>query len=381
MGGRPLDGGFRERVEPLMGQDFSGVRVHTDGRADALSRSIQAKAFTTGSDVFFKKGEYAPGSRGGQELLAHELTHVGQQGAATKERQGKNVRQVIRRGMETRNTNTTTSRTRSRRNPQNKRRGNQEKYLTDDQRRRYDNLATQERLKPYQLGGQKATTVVRYAQDVDYEKLDDADICEVPQYHEKAFATKDGTHSEVRAIDYVKHELGMRAADVRQEAYEAMGRMCGEEGREEFIGWHRELRTEMLSEGREEELQYMVDMLEVPAWAWHTEEPHCGICTQTIIKEGFPLGDPTYAKPTMGSGYRLPKTEDEVNEGKAGIAVHPEEYADFFARLETPAKYNKDRFGIKKKIKKRKENKVRGSALKAKKRRNRKKGSGRKGGS
>lgn len=78
-GGRPLDGGFREKVEPLMGQDFSGVRVHTDGRADALSRSIQAKAFTTGSDVFFRKGEYAPGSRGGQELLAHELTHVGQQ--------------------------------------------------------------------------------------------------------------------------------------------------------------------------------------------------------------------------------------------------------------------------------------------------------------
>ncbi|MEM8637250.1 MAG: DUF4157 domain-containing protein [Cyanobacteria bacterium P01_G01_bin.54] len=78
-GGQPLDSGFRERVEPLMGQDFSAVRVHTDGAADQLSRSIQAKAFTTGSDVFFRQGEYSPGTRGGQELLAHELTHVGQQ--------------------------------------------------------------------------------------------------------------------------------------------------------------------------------------------------------------------------------------------------------------------------------------------------------------
>ncbi len=78
-GGQRLDGAFRARVEPLMGQDFGGVRVHTDGAADRLSRSIQAKAFTAGRDVFFAKGEYEPGSREGQGLLAHELTHVGQQ--------------------------------------------------------------------------------------------------------------------------------------------------------------------------------------------------------------------------------------------------------------------------------------------------------------
>jgi len=78
-GGRPLDAAFRGKVEPVMGADFSGVRVHTDGAADELSRSIQAKAFTTGQDVYFRKGAYEPGSSGGQELLAHELTHVQQQ--------------------------------------------------------------------------------------------------------------------------------------------------------------------------------------------------------------------------------------------------------------------------------------------------------------
>ncbi len=61
------------------GADFSGVRVHTDAQAHQLNQSIQAKAFTTGQDVFVRQGAYEPGSRGGQELLAHELTHVVQQ--------------------------------------------------------------------------------------------------------------------------------------------------------------------------------------------------------------------------------------------------------------------------------------------------------------
>jgi Domain of unknown function (DUF4157) len=78
-GGAPLDKTLRSKVEPIMGADFSGVKVHTDAQADQLSRSIQAKAFTTGQDVFFRQGEYKPGSRGGQELIAHELTHVVQQ--------------------------------------------------------------------------------------------------------------------------------------------------------------------------------------------------------------------------------------------------------------------------------------------------------------
>lgn len=78
-GGQTLDGGVQAQLGNAMGQDFSGVRVHTDGEAHALNEQLNAKAFTTGQDIFFRSGAYSPGSSGGQELLAHELTHVVQQ--------------------------------------------------------------------------------------------------------------------------------------------------------------------------------------------------------------------------------------------------------------------------------------------------------------
>jgi hypothetical protein len=78
-GGSPLPDALRAPLESSLGADFSGVRVHSDARSHALNESIQAKAFTTGQDVFFGQGAYQPGSRSGQELLAHELTHVVQQ--------------------------------------------------------------------------------------------------------------------------------------------------------------------------------------------------------------------------------------------------------------------------------------------------------------
>ncbi|MGV0107028.1 DUF4157 domain-containing protein [Nostoc sp. DSM 114160] len=78
-GGVAIADNIREPMEVAFGADFSRVKVHTDGQSDQLNRSIQARAFTTGQDVFFRQGEYNPGSRGGQELLAHELTHVVQQ--------------------------------------------------------------------------------------------------------------------------------------------------------------------------------------------------------------------------------------------------------------------------------------------------------------
>ncbi len=78
-GGQPLADSIRKPMEQAIGADFSRVKVHIDSRADQLNQSIQAKAFTTGQDVFFRQGAYNPGSRGGQELLAHELTHVVQQ--------------------------------------------------------------------------------------------------------------------------------------------------------------------------------------------------------------------------------------------------------------------------------------------------------------
>ncbi|MBN3960849.1 DUF4157 domain-containing protein [Nostoc sp. NMS8] len=84
-GGQAIADNIREPMEVAFGADFSGVKVHTDGKSDQLNRSIQARAFTTGHDVFFGQGEYNPGSRDSQELLAHELTHVVQQnGGAVK---------------------------------------------------------------------------------------------------------------------------------------------------------------------------------------------------------------------------------------------------------------------------------------------------------
>jgi hypothetical protein len=80
-GGKPLDDNIRGSMEQGFGADFTNVRVHTGGQADALNRSLNAKAFTVGNDVFFGKGQYNPGSSGGKQLLAHELTHTVQQGA------------------------------------------------------------------------------------------------------------------------------------------------------------------------------------------------------------------------------------------------------------------------------------------------------------
>ncbi|MEM6252310.1 MAG: DUF4157 domain-containing protein [Cyanobacteria bacterium P01_D01_bin.156] len=85
-GGQSLGPKIQTQMESAMGADFSRVKIHTGSHADQLSRSIQAKAFTTGQDVFFKQGEYNPSSRQGQELLAHELTHVVQQNGNTVQR-------------------------------------------------------------------------------------------------------------------------------------------------------------------------------------------------------------------------------------------------------------------------------------------------------
>lgn len=79
-GGQSLEGGVRRKMESAFGADFSSVRVHTDQRAHELNQAVNALAFTTGQDIFFRDGLYEPASSGGQELLAHELTHVVQQG-------------------------------------------------------------------------------------------------------------------------------------------------------------------------------------------------------------------------------------------------------------------------------------------------------------
>ncbi|MCM0593884.1 MAG: DUF4157 domain-containing protein [Gloeotrichia echinulata DEX184] len=68
-GGQAIADNIREPMEQAFGADFSGVKVHTDGQSDQLNRSIQARAFTTGQDVFFRQGEYNPGSRGGAGVV------------------------------------------------------------------------------------------------------------------------------------------------------------------------------------------------------------------------------------------------------------------------------------------------------------------------
>jgi hypothetical protein len=77
--GRPLPRSLRSRMESNFGADFGHVRIHTDRSAGQLSRMMGAEAFTYGRHIFFSPGQFDPGSRRGQGLLAHELTHTLQQ--------------------------------------------------------------------------------------------------------------------------------------------------------------------------------------------------------------------------------------------------------------------------------------------------------------
>lgn len=78
--GAPLSEAVRSEMESQFCHDFSSVCIHNDAAADALCKQLSARAFTVGSDIFFASGEYAPDTQEGKRLLAHELTHVVQQG-------------------------------------------------------------------------------------------------------------------------------------------------------------------------------------------------------------------------------------------------------------------------------------------------------------
>ncbi|NOZ70117.1 MAG: DUF4157 domain-containing protein [Deferribacteres bacterium] len=78
--GQPLPDTDRSFMERRFGADFSGVRVHTDSNAVQMNRQLNAQAFTHGRDIYFGAGRYSPGTSSGRRLLAHELTHVVQQG-------------------------------------------------------------------------------------------------------------------------------------------------------------------------------------------------------------------------------------------------------------------------------------------------------------
>jgi hypothetical protein len=79
-GGHALDSSTLSFMESRFGRDFSQVRIHADNRAADLANNINARAFTIGGDVVFASGQYRQHGCEGQRLIAHELTHVVQQG-------------------------------------------------------------------------------------------------------------------------------------------------------------------------------------------------------------------------------------------------------------------------------------------------------------
>ena len=82
--GQPAQPAVAGSVGAALGDSLADVRVHTDGGAASLARSVSARAFTVGSDIFFGAGEYQPTTPAGRELLTHELVHVVQQRSAPR---------------------------------------------------------------------------------------------------------------------------------------------------------------------------------------------------------------------------------------------------------------------------------------------------------
>ena len=71
----------QDKLSPSLG-DLSDVRVHTDSTAHDLNHAVSARAFATGTDVYFAQNEYKPNTSDGDKLIAHELAHVVQQRGA-----------------------------------------------------------------------------------------------------------------------------------------------------------------------------------------------------------------------------------------------------------------------------------------------------------
>ena len=92
-GGIPLPPGVRKFMEPRFKANFSGVRIHTDGKAAGLASRLAARAFAFGKNVFFGRGEFQPDTPAGKELIAHELTHTIQQRAVVQKQEAPSITQ------------------------------------------------------------------------------------------------------------------------------------------------------------------------------------------------------------------------------------------------------------------------------------------------
>jgi hypothetical protein len=81
----PLDAATRAVIEPQIGAELGGVRIHRDAAAADAADALQANAFTIGRDVYFAARRYEPHGREGRRLLVHELSHVVQQAGGAPE--------------------------------------------------------------------------------------------------------------------------------------------------------------------------------------------------------------------------------------------------------------------------------------------------------
>ncbi len=82
--GSGLPKSTQSEMESGFGADFSKVRIHNDSNAVQMNKDLGAQAFANGNDIYFNEGKYNPNSKDGKHLLAHELTHTVQQGAAVQ---------------------------------------------------------------------------------------------------------------------------------------------------------------------------------------------------------------------------------------------------------------------------------------------------------
>ena len=81
--GSSLDTSTRSFMEPRFNYDFSNVKIHDGDLAAKSAGSINALAYTSGTNVVFNSEQYNTSSDSGKRLLAHELTHVVQQGSGS----------------------------------------------------------------------------------------------------------------------------------------------------------------------------------------------------------------------------------------------------------------------------------------------------------
>ena len=85
--GAPMPAPLRASADQAFGADFSNVRIHGDARAQSWAEQLHARAFTVGADIYFGAGQFRPQTQDGRRLIAHELTHVVQQGRSSTEPQ------------------------------------------------------------------------------------------------------------------------------------------------------------------------------------------------------------------------------------------------------------------------------------------------------